>query len=175
MTRTATVLLLSVASVAVADAPLGPPELTSIWSSNRRIVAVSDPAQNRLTVYRAVGGERTELWSMAGWERSFAVSDDGEYLVACFSGLNLLPLDFRQNWKLLKFYRRGVTLRSWTVAELVRDQTKLLRTASHYEWGHCAGFESTGAFAVVTVDRGTIVFDVSTGQLVSERGRRTRR
>jgi hypothetical protein len=57
-------------------------------------------------------------------------------------------------------------VRKWSLRELVPDQTKLRRTASHYQWGMCNGFDATGAYRVETVDRGALRFDVRTGALV---------
>ncbi len=160
------VVLLVVATGSLrADAPLRPPQPVTQWSANRQFCAVSDPATDRLTVYRVSAGARSELWSVAGWQRSFAVSDTGDDVVTCYGGLSLLPLDYRPDETLLTFYRRGRATRSWTVAELIRDRTRLERTSSHYHWGECVGFAASGVFEVRTVDRGTLRFDPSTGAL----------
>src|SRR5262245_213762 len=120
--------LILVAANTAADAPLPPPAQTTKCSANTRFCAVSDPASNRLTVYRNAAGKRTDLWSLSGWSRSFAVSDDGDDLVTCYGGLNLLPLDYRPDWTMLTFYRRGQRTRSWKLAELVPDLSRLQRT-----------------------------------------------
>jgi hypothetical protein len=80
---------------AFGDAPLSSPSQVQRWSPNRRYVAVADPKKNVITVYHAEGSTRKELWSREGWERAFDVADDGEHLVACYSGLNLLPSELR--------------------------------------------------------------------------------
>jgi hypothetical protein len=161
-TSLATVLVV-ISATSFADAPLEPREEITQWSSNRRFCAVADPARDRVAVYRVEARTRTELWDIHPWQRSVAVSDDGEYLVACYSGLNLLPLDYRPEWKMLEFYHHGALIRSWTLAELVLDRSKLRRTASHFEWGACVGFDSKNRFEVRTVDQGAILFNAATG------------
>ena len=158
--------LLASVSAAFADAPLPPPSRLIQWTPNRRYVAVADPQGDAVTVYRAQGAERLELWSIPGWQRSFFLADDGVHLVVCPSGLNLLPVEYRRSWNLLRFYERTRVVREWSLDQLIPDLTKSRRTASHYEWGHCAGFDSSGSFLVKTVDRGTLRFKPATGALV---------
>jgi hypothetical protein len=151
---------------AFGDAPLSSPSQVQRWSPNRRYVAVADPKKNVITVYHAEGSTRKELWSREGWERAFDVADDGEHLVACYSGLNLLPLNYETNLTMLSFCKCGVVFRTWSVGELIPDLSKLQRTVSHYRWGHCVGFDSTGLYEVQTVDRGRLRFDIRTGEMV---------
>lgn len=150
---------------AAADKPLPPPSVVTICSANGRYCATADPKLDAVIVHPR--GERDKpLWRLKGWERSFHLADDGAHLVVCFSGLNLLPLDYRPDWVLLKFYERDRLLRQWSVRELIPAPTRLRRTASHYEWGGCAGFVADGSFEVRTVDRGTLRFDAVSGRLL---------
>ena len=162
----AIVFALAWSAVSSADAPLPPPSQIARWSSNRRYVAVADPKRDAVSVYRVDGDDRTELWSISPWQRSFELADDGEHLVVCFGGLNLLSLDYKPSWTMLRFYRRGALVRVWSLGELVPDLMKLQRTASHYSWGKCVGFDATGAFQAETVDRGILRFDAHTGTLL---------
>jgi hypothetical protein len=161
--------LVGVAAGAAADAPLRPPSEEMRWSPNRRFAAVSDPKRDAVTVYRVENGQRTELWSVKPWQRSFDVADDGEHLVACYSGLNLLPVDYRPDETMLQFYARGREVRKWSLQELVPDRGKLRRTASHYHWGMCKGFDAISAYQVETVDRGALRFDIGTGALLERK------
>ena len=111
------------------------------------------------------GSEKAPLWSVKGWARAFDVADSGDHLVTCFGGLNLLPLDYKSDWTMLSFHERGRLVRQVSLGELVPYPSKLRRTASHYEWGRCVGFEGARKYSVETVDRGTLLFDVTTGQL----------
>ena len=156
--------LLNVAWPASADAPLAPRSPVTKCSPSRQFCATADPRLDVVLVYPTHDRQR-ERWRPAGWERAFDLADDGDHLVVCYSGLNLLPLDYQPEWVLLRFYDRGTLLRQWTVRELIPDPTKLRRTASHYEWGGCAGFRPDGSFEVRTVDRGALRFEVRSGRL----------
>jgi hypothetical protein len=158
-------LILAAALRALADAPLPPPARVTKCSPNGAFCAVSDPARNVVAGYRAK--ERgAELWHVDGWQRSFDVSNDGDHLVVCYEGLNLLPLDHQPDEVMLSFYDRGALVRQWTLRELVPDLTKLKRTVSHYEWGQCVGFQSDDAYEVKTKDRGKLRFDAKSGRLI---------
>jgi hypothetical protein len=157
---------LACSAVAFADAPLPAAARVERWSANRQFVAIADPQRGAVSIYRVEGRNRSELWSISPWERSFHLSNDGESLVVCYSGLNMVPLDYEPSWTMLQFYRRGVLVRKWTLGELVPDLSKLKRTASHHYWGNCAGFDSAGGFRVITVGQGSLRFDVRTGSLV---------
>jgi len=150
---------------AFGDAPLALPSPAERWSPNRRYVAVADPKKDTITIYRVEGQTRTESWRRDGWERAFDLADNGEHLIVCYGGLNLLPLNYETSWAMLSFYKRGVVVRKWSLRELIPDLSKLQRTVSHYRWGHCVGFDSKGLYEVQTVDRGKLRFDVCTGEL----------
>jgi hypothetical protein len=108
------------------------PSRVERWSPNQRYVAVADPKNNLITVYQTEGLNRTELWKREGWERAFDLADDGEHMVVCYSGLNLLPLNYETGSAMLSFYKRGVVIRKWSLRELIPDLSKLKRTVSHY-------------------------------------------
>jgi hypothetical protein len=158
--------ILGVAVAALADEPLSPPSEVTRCSPNGRYCAVADPRRDAVAIYSVVGGQRTELWAVTPWPRSFDVADDGNHLVICYIGLNLLPLDYQTEDEMLQFYDQGKLVRRWSLRELVPDLGKLKRTASHYEWGNCVGFAADGRYEVRTVDRGLLRFDMGTGRLV---------
>lgn len=151
------------AAVVAADAPLPPPAPVVRCSKNGVYCGKADPKADSIVVYRKDAPEKV-LWSVAGWQRAFDVSDSGDSLVACYSGMNLLPLDYEPEWTMLSFYERGRLVRKVSLAELVPDRSKLRRTVSHYEWGRCRGFDGPRSYAVETVDRGLLRFDAATGQ-----------
>jgi hypothetical protein len=114
---------------------------------------------------------------MPGWFRVAALSDDCEHLVTGFDGMNLLPLDFKHDLVMLSFYERGKLSRAVKLDELIRDFTKLRRTASHYYWGQYLGFgernrlDEANRYIVETVEGQRIAFDVATGQPLSGQAR----
>jgi hypothetical protein len=158
------------ASPAMADAPLPPPAPVTRCSVDGGHCATADPTADTLTVYAMRGKVRGETaWTLKGWERDFYVQNGGQYLVVCFSGLNLLPLDYKPEWPMLTFYDGGRLVRRVLLRDLITDPSKLRRTASHYAWGRCRGFDVQGAFEVETVDRGVLKFDVRTGLPVKDK------
>ena len=158
--------VLGLAVAALADAPLPPPAEITRWSPNRRYCAVADPKRDAVVVYGVANGQRTELWAVTPWQRSFDLADDGRHLAVCYSGLNLLPLDYKPEWTMLQFYDQARLVRKWSLRELVPDLGKLTRTASHYQWGQCVGFAADGQYQVRTADRGLLHFDAGTGTLI---------
>ena len=167
MTGVAIIGLLAWSGGAHIDTPLAPPVGITHCSANRRFCAVADPQRDAVAIYRVEGGDdrRTELWAITPWQRVFDLANDGDHLVVCYSGQNLLPLHYKQDWPMLEFYERHKVVRRWSLGELVPDLRKLRRTVSHYEWGNCLGFDSAGRYQVRTVDRGLLRFDASTGKL----------
>jgi hypothetical protein len=158
-------LFLVSTTVAMADAPLRPPSVIVRCSTNGLYCARAEPEADRIVVYRK-DASQVPLWTVKGWARAFDVADSGTHLVTCYGGLSLLPLDYRRDWTMLSFYDRGRLVRRVSLGELVPDLSKLRRTASHYEWGRCEGFDGAGKYSVETVDRGALRFDVTTGELV---------
>jgi hypothetical protein len=155
-------ILVLAAATAMADEPLAPASVITRCSPSGRYCATADPKLETVVVYEK-GQATAPRWSLKGWQRVFDVADSGEHLVTCYSGMNLLPLDYKPEWNMLAFYERGKLIRTVSVAELIPDLTKLRRTASHYEWGQCMGFDGPNRYRVTTVDRGLLHFDVTTG------------
>ena len=152
----------------LADTPLPPPEKKEVWSSNKQFCAVMDPRKMTTTVYHLRGlGRREKDWAMYGWFRVASLADDGEHLIVGHAGMNLLPLDIRQDDVMLYFFKEGKLINSVTLGELVERKSSLKRTASHYYWGRCVGLDRRGNYVVETVENRTLVFDVTTGKPVA--------
>jgi hypothetical protein len=150
---------------AMADEPLSPPSLKTIWTSNRQFCAVMDPQSMITSVYQVSrSGQRTRHWAMYGWFRVAHLADDGKHLVAGHPGVNLVPLDVRKDDVMAYFFRRGELVNSVTLGQLLRDLSRLERTASHYHWGNYLGINKNGSFVIETVDGSAHEFDVTTGR-----------
>ena len=111
---------------------------------------------------------------MSGWNYNAYLSDDGEYLTVGYYGNNLLDLDVTPETPMLTFYRRGVVVRSVPLKELL-EVKNLRRTVSHFAWGVYSGYVETHRFAVETVEDRDLVFDVTTGRLLTNLPSQTRR
>jgi hypothetical protein len=149
-----------------ADTPLPPPQVKEIWSPNKQFCAVMDPKPMTTTVYRVEeGGRRTRSWAMYGWFRVAHLADDGEHLVAGHDGINLLPLKVIKDEPMIRFFRRGELLNTVTLGQLLKNQSSLKRTASHYLWGSYLGLDKKGHYVVETVEDRRLTFTVNTGKL----------
>lgn len=157
--------LLTVSSApAAADEPQLPPTTRTISSRSKGCSALSD-AEARITTAFRTGpdGRKAKIWTVPGWHGVAALSADCDYLVTGYDGMNLIPLDFDRGLVMLTFYRRGALIRQIRLDQLVRDLSKLRRTASHFHWGNYLELESDHLFRVETVDRGVLLFDMRTG------------
>jgi hypothetical protein len=150
----------------MADQPLPAPFDQRINSANKGYYALLSAREKRTAAYDA--SSKTKLWEMSGWFRVAALADDGEHFITGYDGVNLIPANYDPKMTMLTFYRRGNPFRSISLQELVPDLSKLQPTASHVYWGYYAGFEN-GLYRVDTVDRGTLLFDPKTGDLVQHK------
>lgn len=165
----AIIATVQLAGVCRADSPLPPPARSTIWSANRRFFAVMDPDKRITTIYRAIQeGKGEKSWSMYGWFRSASIADDGEHLVVGDEGLGLLPLDHDKQQVMLYFFKRGELVNHVTLDQIIRDDSKLIRTVSHYSWGGCLGLDEEGRYVIKTVEGRTIRFDAATGSMVAD-------
>jgi hypothetical protein len=149
----------------LADSPLPPPEVKEVWSPNKKFCAVMNPTPMTTTVFRVEDdGKRTKSWAMQGWFRVANLTDDGEHLVVGNGGINLLPLNVTKNEAMIEFFKRGKLISTVTLGELLKDQSNLQRTVSHYAWGNYLGLDEKGHYIVETVEGRKLAFDVPTGK-----------
>jgi hypothetical protein len=149
-----------VVGVARADMPLPSPSKVTAVSPNGAIRAVSEPeSSTRIEDVR----HGKVLWRLPDWHRSMRVANDGKYLVTESDGMNLIPLDFTDNFVLLTFWREGSKIREITVRDLFPDHRGLVHTVSHYAWRQTMDFDVRGRLRVSRVDGKTLLFDVTSG------------
>ncbi len=155
--------LLVVVGIARGDMPLPPPSKVTAVSPSGAIRAVSDPDSGTRVEDVAHG---KMLWRLQHWYRSMRVANDGKHLVTESDGMNLIPLDFRDDFVLLTFWRDGRKIRQITIRGLFPDRRGLVRTVSHYAWRLTIDFDAHGLLRVSRVDGKTLLFDVTTGNIV---------
>jgi hypothetical protein len=144
-----------------ADAPLPPPEPNKDWSGNRRYETSSDPrGETTCTDLKT----KKELWKIPQWFRWSFISNDGVHLVTGFDGLNLIPLDYKDDLVLLTFWENGKKTRDVTLGELIPDKSILEKTVSHYHWGSIKGFTEDGNLQISLADNKKVFYDVATGK-----------
>ena len=149
------------ASPALADTPLPPPEKLTVCSADRNLCATSDPATNVTLVSPQAPGQQS--WSIPGWHRWLFLSDDGESVVVGYDGMNLVPVDVTLSEPVLFFYNRGRLVRTVKLDQLYQRKSQLRRTVSHFAWVHNIGFNSSNQFVVELVDGKNVAFAPKTG------------
>jgi hypothetical protein len=149
--------------ICLADAPLRAPSPVTVCSASKVYCLITDPKTGTHAYRVRLDGSRQSLWSMPRWYRIIFLADDGRHAVTGYDGV-LLPLDYSPDESLLTFWRNGSRIRAIPVSGLVKDLRKLQRTSSHYRWGSYVGFDAAGKFVVSTVERKSVVFDVTTGE-----------
>lgn len=158
-------LLGLMARTLAADEPLPAPDYRAVCSQNGFFCALMDPGKKVTTVVRRhAGGISENLWSMPGWFRVAYLSNDGEYLVTGYDGVNLLPLNYRKDQVMLSFYDRGRLIRQVRLNEMITDFSKLEKSASHYQWGNTLGLNESDHLTVELPDKKWMMFDVRTGR-----------
>src|SRR5690242_10987012 len=89
-----------------ADAPLPPQQDVDVRSPNGECVAHASLGEAQIIGFRLADGRERLLWSVAGYQRYFAISDDCGTLVVIYGGFNLLKLeDRRPSTVVLTFYK----------------------------------------------------------------------
>ncbi len=146
-----------------ADSPLLPPHKITRTSQNRQYQIISDP----LLGTKVQDKNNRLLWKMPGWFRAPFISDDGEYCVTEYDGLNLIPQDYSSDMVMLTFWKRGKVLRKVRLKKIVPDKHILKETVSHYYWGNSMGIDEQGKFMVMRADEKRLFFDIHTGKLVT--------
>jgi hypothetical protein len=153
-----------------ADQPLAVPASRKIPAPAGNCWAYTDVDSKSTTAFKRGKGKASKLWSVPGWYRVAALAADCEHFVTGYDGGNLLPEQYDPDTVMLSFYAKGTLIRQVTLRELVKDLTKLQKTASHWSWGYYAGVERRTHYRVGTVDRGDIVFDMKTGLPIEQSG-----
>lgn len=171
-------------NVVRADSPAAPtPRITA--SEDGRFAFILTPGEedwrgdkSRGIAYELTStGELREIWRTEGWY-SFQtfLALDGHHLVRMGpwnEGDSPKPDDLA-----VAFYRDGKLLKSHSTASLVRDHSRVVKSASHYQW--LAEYPMVprlgwdGDFRLTTIDGIEYRFDVTTGEIKSAETESTR-
>jgi hypothetical protein len=167
MKRTAFLLAMAaVIGTAFADAPLSRPSNLEVWSKNKQYVAVLKHQESKTSIFRVMpDGKREKTWEMDGWFRWTHLSNDGEYFAIPYWGANLLSLNYKKEDIMLRLVQRGKTIATVTLTDLIEDFSQLQRTASHYYWGHCTGFNKQNEFVITTVEGNCFLVSPKDGKI----------
>ena len=158
------------ATILFSDAAMGTSPLLDtdlpVSSPSGKIVAAPGPKERTTVVARKVGPKTLEkLWEMPEWNHVSFVSDDGEYLVRGYWGVNILETGHAPDEVMLSFYRRGMVIKKVRLNEMVNDP-KYLRSDYRASWGYYQGFVELHKFIVDTMEQRRLVYDATTGNLI---------
>lgn len=136
-------------------------------SANKRYVAVQGADQRSTVVFKKVGQKgREKLWEIPVWSPALYLADDGEYLVLGYEGGNLLSHGYRLDQVMVSFYRRATLIRSLSLKDVILDPRHLEVSDSGVQWGFFVGLIGPTKFALDTVERRRLIFDIATGALL---------
>ena len=120
------------------------------------------------TVYQVLpDGQAKELWSVPFFAADIVLTNDGKYLIA-FGPWATSTEDLA-----LSFYGEGKELKKYAVKDLIRDESRLQRSVSHFFWRSyekpaLKGLsEDQNKFTLTLIDGTTCVFDLSNGDLLT--------
>jgi hypothetical protein len=117
-------------------------------------------------------GELKEIWRTEGWYVFDGdLSHDGRYFVG--------HGPWAEDWENLTdlaiaFYDRGKLLKEYRVKDLIKNRDTLVQSSSHYWWkpekqtkpNGFVAWPAVNTFHLVTVDKTTYKFDVTTGSII---------
>lgn len=161
------IFILSATTALRADEPLRPPARHSACSRSGEACVTSDPQDGTFVHGPQGGAVEASPWRIPEWFRTFWVLD-GQHLITGYNGLNLVPLNDPEDTTILRFWRSGELMTSYTLQDLGYRRQDFQKTVSHYHWGDYTGLDSKGRFGLKTVDGRALVFDPKTGTLVPE-------
>jgi hypothetical protein len=146
---------------AISDTPLAPPMPWKTCDPYINFCAQLDP-KNGSTVYKIEAPfAAKEIYKIPGWHRSARISEDGQYFVAAYSGLNLVPLDVKPTQVMLTIWKNGVKHKEVALGQLIKNWSSLQQTASHYRWGSVSHL-SKDTVHLNTVE-GAVLVNMETG------------
>jgi hypothetical protein len=120
-------------------------------------------------------GSAEPLWTVDWYASGVVVSSDGSHLIRYGEWATTAAQDWSTpsgqdlEQPAVSFYANGQLLRTYPAGELIDVPSWLPRSASHFEWLNKASLDDAGLeFSLTTLDGNRFVFDVPTGQIISE-------
>jgi len=117
-------------------------------------------------------GMSRELWRVSGWYAfEVFISNKGEYLVRM--GNWAQGMEPSKEDLAVVFYKNGFEIKSYSTADLIKDNSSVENSVSHYRWqsgeqGYPKLTEDN-QFHLKTIEGTGYIFDVSTGDIISEK------
>ena len=135
------------------------PSQTSFYSD------VWNRAKAKGTLYEVRSGKDKVIYTVSGWYsyRVF-ISNDGKYLIRMGDWPSGTP---KAEDLAIAFYVDGQQKKSYSTLDLLKEPSKVPRSISHYRWLESVNpsYMPEQMFSVVTVEKVTITFDITTGEI----------
>jgi hypothetical protein len=136
-----------------------------VWQWNEETAAsirAIRRAYTRSGMYRN-DGSAEPLWTVDWYAHRVEVASDGMHLVR--HG----PWASSTDQEAVSFFADGKLLRSYSIRELIDNRIMLARTSAHFFWQEEGRFDDDQLkYALATKDGNQFVFDVRTGEIVSQ-------
>jgi hypothetical protein len=122
---------------------------------------------SRSGMYRIDGAE--PLWTVDGFGSEVDLTADGVHLIRpgpwAWLRADRTPV---LEAAAVSFYANGECIRTYSVADLVDNTDRLAYSSSHYQWQREGRLSGDFEYTIVTVDGNRFVFDVRTGEIISQ-------
>ncbi len=127
-------------------------------------VGVIDPDKEIRKTYKQSGlylaNQTTPRWTVSWYAFTVFPASDGDHLV------RIGPWASSTEQLALSFYSRGVEIKRYLIQDLVKDQSRLRNTVSHFFWIAKDHYDDkTQLFHLKTVDGQNYVFSILTGEI----------
>jgi hypothetical protein len=114
-------------------------------------------------------GSTEPLWTVDWYAYGVELTADGAHLIrpGPWAGLR----DDKTpdlGYTAVNFYARGELIRAYRIGELVDDPSRLFCSVSHFSWRKDGWVSGEFEYTITTLDGNRFVFDVRTGEIVSE-------
>jgi hypothetical protein len=136
------ILLFSLISVnTYSDVPLPAPKTWKVCDSTISFCASLNPKNNVTTIYKIdTNFESKEIYKIQDWSRSALISEDGDYFIFGYGGLNLVPKNVEKSQVMFTIYKSGSKHKEITLGEIIENFSHLEETVSHSNWGGVDSF-----------------------------------
>lgn len=166
------IALALMSALACADSPAVPHDYTKLTKNKEYVFVMLAPGeyapyQNPAirSMYKQSGlyrndGSTTPLWVVYWYSFEVYPSSDGKHLV------RMGPWASSTVQMALSFYRNGQEIKEYRISDLIRDESKLQHSVSHFSWrSELQFYDEKGLLFLKTKDDQTYRFSVETGQI----------
>jgi len=171
------VVVFIINSSASGDSPTRKYSYTKVTKNNKYILVMLRPWARQFVdpktgkIYKHSGlykndGSSTPLWTINWFARTVIPDSDGKHLVR-FGPWASSTYDLA-----VSFYKEGKQINSYRVRDLVKDESKLRRTVSHFFWKVTSEYkEKEKILNVKTVDGQEYNISIANGFIQSTEGK----